>query len=70
MAMSQNPNRTPGEHPNPTTKIGSQMGGEFTYPKMILVLTHSPLGFKIQGFVFFSGCVGCLSLLAKRPCAM
>ena len=23
-----------GEHPNPTTKIGSKMGGEFTYPKM------------------------------------
>ena len=22
------------EHPNPTTKIGSKMGGEFTYPKM------------------------------------
>ena len=23
---------TPSEHPNPTTKIGSKMGGEFTYP--------------------------------------
>ena len=33
MAMDQNPNRTPSEHPNPTTKIGSKMGGEFTYPK-------------------------------------
>ena len=23
--MGQNPNRTPSEHPNPTTKIGSKM---------------------------------------------
>ena len=31
----------PSEHPNPP-KIGSKMGGEFTYPKMApLVLTHS-----------------------------
>ena len=29
--MGQKPNRTPSEHPNPTTKIGSEMGGEFTY---------------------------------------
>ena len=43
MAVGQNPNRlAPSEHPNPTTKIGSKMGGEFTYPKMVpLVLTHS-----------------------------
>ena len=35
MAMGQNPNRTPSEHPNPTIKIGSKMGGEFAYqPKM------------------------------------
>ena len=34
MAMGQNPNRTPSEHPNPTTKIGSKLGGEFTYPQM------------------------------------
>ena len=27
MATGQNPNRTPGEHPNPTTKIGSNTGG-------------------------------------------
>ena len=27
--------KTPSEHPNPTTKIDSKMGGEFTYqPKM------------------------------------
>ena len=26
--------RTRSEHPKPTTKIGSQRGGEFTYPKM------------------------------------
>ena len=32
MAMGQNPNRTPSEHANPTTKIGAKMGGEFTYP--------------------------------------
>ena len=32
--------RTPSEHPNPTTKTGSRMGG--TYPKMVrLVLAHS-----------------------------
>ena len=40
MAMGQK-NRTPSEHPNPTTKIGSKMGGEFTYPKM----EWDPLGF-------------------------
>ena len=28
MAMGQNPNRTPSEHPNPTTKIGPKMGGD------------------------------------------
>ena len=34
-AMGQNPNRTPSEHPNPTTQISTKMGGEFTYqPKM------------------------------------
>ena len=33
--------KVPSENPNPTTKIGSKMGGEFTYPKMIqLVLNH------------------------------
>ena len=36
--------RTPGEHPNPTTEIGSNMGGEFTYqpkwdPKTVLTTT-------------------------------
>ena len=32
------------EHPNPTTKIGSKMGGEFTYPKLVpLVLTHNQI---------------------------
>ena len=34
----------PMEHPNPTTKIGSKMGGEFTYPKMVpLVLTTTAI---------------------------
>ena len=33
MAMGQNPNCTPSEHPNPTTKIGSKMGGAPTPPK-------------------------------------
>ena len=33
VAMGQNPNRTPSEHPNPTTKIGSKMGGEFHLPQ-------------------------------------
>ena len=32
--MGQNPNRTPSEHPNPTTKIGPKLGGEFTHPEM------------------------------------
>ena len=27
MAMGQDPNHGPFEHPNPTTKIGSKMGG-------------------------------------------
>ena len=41
MDVGQNPNRTASEHPNPTTKIGTQMGGEFTSPKWYpLVLTH------------------------------
>ena len=26
--------RTPCEHPNPTTKVGSKLVGEFTYPEM------------------------------------
>ena len=44
VAMGQNPNRTPSEHPNPTTKIGSQMAGEFNYqpkwdPKTVLTPT-------------------------------
>ena len=45
MAMGQIPNRTPREHPNPTTKIGSKMGGEFTQsqpkwdPKTFLTAT-------------------------------
>ena len=35
---------TPSEHPNPTTKIGGRMGGEFTYqpksdPKTVLTTT-------------------------------
>ena len=32
VAMGQNTNRTPGEHPNPTTKIKPKRGGEFTNP--------------------------------------
>ena len=31
VAMGQNPNRTPSEHPNPTTKIGSKMGGSLLF---------------------------------------
>ena len=47
----------PSEHPNPTTKIGSKMGGEFTYPKMApLVLTHSHiLRWDIWGLLEFPG---------------
>ena len=34
--------RSSSEHPIQTTKMGSKMGGEFTYPEMVsLVLTHS-----------------------------
>ena len=40
--MSKSKARTPSEHPNPTTKIGSKMGGEFTYPKW------DPIGFDPQ----------------------
>ena len=44
LAMGQNPNRTPGEHPDSPTKIGSKMGGECTYqpkwdPKTVLTTT-------------------------------
>ena len=40
MAMGQSP--VPPENIPIPTKIGSKMGGEFTYPKMVpLVLTHS-----------------------------
>ena len=43
--MGQKPNRlAPSEHPNPATKMKPNMGGEFTYPKMVpLVLTHSQI---------------------------
>ena len=41
MAMGQNPNRPPSEHPNPSTKIGSTMGGAPT-PKWY------PIGFDPQ----------------------
>ena len=33
--MGQKPDPTRSEHPNPTTKTGSKMGGAFTYPKML-----------------------------------
>ena len=41
MAMGQKPNRTPSEHPNLTTKIGSETGGAPT-PKW------DPIGFDPQ----------------------
>ena len=41
MATGQKPNRTPGEHLNPITKIGSKMGGAPTPNMVSLVLTHS-----------------------------
>ena len=52
MAMGQKPNRSPGEHPNPTTKIGSTMGGEFTYqpkwdPKTVLTTTAMHMEFQL-----------------------
>ena len=44
MAMGQNPNRTPSERQKKNTKIGPNMGGEFTYqpkwdPKTALTTT-------------------------------
>ena len=33
MAMGQKPNRSPSEHPNPTTKIPTKMGGAPKTPK-------------------------------------
>ena len=49
--MGQNPNGIPSKHPNPTTKIGSKMGGEFTYqpkwdPKT--VLNHGHISHELQ----------------------
>ena len=39
--------RTPSEHPNPTTKTGSKMGGEFTYqPKW------DTIGFDPQPYIY------------------
>ena len=50
LAVGQNLNRlAPSEHANPTTKIGSKMGDEFTYPKMVPVVSthgHLPNGCK------------------------
>ena len=48
LAMGQNPNRTPSERPNPITKIGSRMGGDFTHPNQngisrLTVLTTASL---------------------------
>ena len=50
MAMGQNPNLLAhSEHPNPSTKIPTKMGGAFTYPKMVpLVLTHSQMGVNLS----------------------
>ena len=47
MPMGQNPVPSVNIRVNPTTKIGSKIGGEFTYtPKWdpITVLTHGHLG--------------------------
>ena len=49
LAMGQNP-VPPVNIPIPT-KIGSKMGGEFTYPRMVpLVLTHSHFLSHRKGF--------------------
>ena len=53
MAMGQNQNRTPVNIPIPT-KIGSKMGGQFTYqpkwdPKMVLTTTATSV--KSKGFL-------------------
>ena len=47
MAMGQEPNRTPSEHPNPTTKIGSKMDGAPKPPQngIPLVLTTTAICF-------------------------
>ena len=50
LAMAQKPNRTPSEHPNPTTKIGSKIGGAPKTPKTVpLVLTTTASWFLSAG---------------------
>ena len=45
MGFSTSKARTPSERDPISSKIGSKMGGELTYPKMVpLVLTHSHVG--------------------------
>ena len=45
MAMGQKPNRGPSEHFEPTTKIGSEMGGAPKTPKW------DPIGFENHSHV-------------------
>ena len=45
--MGQNPNRTPSEHPNPTTNIGSKMGDAPKTPKW------DPIGFDHHSHLAF-----------------
>ena len=52
MAMGQNPNRTPSEHPNPTTKIKPKMGGAPT-PKW------DPIDFDPQQHVVIAPRLAC-----------
>ena len=79
MAMGQNSNR-PSKHQPIPTKIGSKIGGEFTYPKMVpLVLTHGhmckPLGpepLRESAFKYSPACLllWCCCLLDSfaKPC--
>ena len=56
MAMGQNPKaRTPSEHPKPTTKLGSKMGGAPKTPKWSPIgLTHSQLADQFLGVILSS----------------
>ena len=71
MAMGQNSGYPPSEHPNPTTKIGSRMGGEFTYqPKWDLIgvdgqMVGSPLGNFVGSTL--QATVGCTMVRLRMP---
>ena len=73
--MGQNPNRTPSEHPNPTTKIGSKMSGAPTPKWYHWFFTHSHIStLRICGacalkfFVLYLGSFHDFSRIPMRAC--